>query len=104
MQQLVYGFALLKPGQRPMLPEDRSYVAGSVAQPFMPYLQSSVAQFQSFVKYLPEFIHIPLGRERYIRQIYSHNPLVKPAVIFALTLNVIFSVRNIAQAHRPVGS
>jgi len=85
----VNGFALLKPCQGAVLPENGRRVGQSASQTVVAAHQGPVAQIQPLVKYLPKGFHIPAGGQGHIHQVDGHHALVETAVEFIIPVLIL---------------
>ena len=65
----------------------------------MPAHQSPVAEVQSLVKNLPEFIFIAAGRQGHIHKVNGNNSLVKPAVKLIVAILIFPWTQGASAAH-----
>ena len=56
--------------------------------------EGSVAQLQTFIQNLPEFIHIALAGTGHIYQIDRHYALIKTAVVFVASVCISLGILN----------
>ena len=99
-EQLVDLLALLEAGQCAVLPQDGGGVAGGAQQALVAGLQSTVAEGQTLVKYLPELIKVAAGAEGHVHQVDGHDALIEAAIILGLAgLGVNIGGQEAAAAH-----
>ena len=98
-QQFVDRLSFFQPGNRAMLPENRSGIGQRSFQPVVAAHQRFVAQLQPFVKNLPELIHVSLGGQRHIDQIDGYDALIETTVEFVVAVFIFPRAEVAAAAH-----
>ena len=101
-QELVDSFALFKPCQCTVLPKNRRNVWRSAFKSFVTEHQRTSAKLKSFIKYLPELIHILIWRAGNVHKVYCNNALIESAVIFRLAVFVKICCKEASAAHARV--
>ena len=99
VEQFVDRLALLQPCKSSELPEDRRRIGERAFQSVVPAHESAVAQIQSVIKNLPEFIHISSGRKCYVHKVDRHNSLVETPVEFILTILIFPRTQGTPASH-----
>ena len=61
--------------------------------------ESTIAQIQSVVKDLPEFIHISSGRKCYVHKVDRHNSLIETSVEFILPVLIFPRTKSTPAPH-----
>ena len=85
----VNGFALLKPCQGAVLPENGRRIGQRASQTVVAAHQCPVAKIQPLVKNLPESLHVPAGGQGHIHQVNGHHALVETAVEFIISIFIL---------------
>ena len=90
---------LLKPCQRPVLPQDRRHIRERSLQPVMPCHQGPFAKVKPLVHNLPEPFHIPSGGTGHIHQIQGDNALIESAVKLGVIIFVMVYGKERTASH-----
>ena len=89
VKEPVNGFALLKPCQGAVLPENGRRIGQRASQTVVAAHQCPVAKIQPLVKNLPESLHVSAGGQGHIHQINGHHSLVETAVEFIISIFIL---------------
>lgn len=100
VQQLVYLLALFESCERAVLPQYGRGVGQRAFQTLVTRLERAVAQLETVVEYLPEFVEIASARRACdVDEVYGHDALVEPAVILGFAVLVHVRREEGAAAH-----
>ena len=64
--------------------------------------KSAIAKVKTFIKYLPEFIHILSGGKSNINKVKSYNALIETTIVFRLAVFINIRSKEAAAAHAGV--
>ena len=98
-KQLVDFFTFLKPCNCTVLPENGCRVTFSSLQAVVAYHERAFAEYQPFIHYFPELIHVASGRACDINKIKRNNTLIEPSVEFRLSVFVVIDGEERAASH-----
>ena len=89
IEQPVDGFALLKPCQCPVLPEDGSRIRECSLQAVVTAHEGFLTEFQPVSENIPEGTEISTGRECGVHQIDGHHSLIETTVELIIAVLIL---------------